>query len=149
MVGVPLIRLCRALNQDVSTAEAKLLRGLRMIHRKDAINGDYERLSPIHLGKGNDEEMLSSLLRSIESLARSSGVTITDIKPRPGQDAPRHRQYLIEMDAEAPMSALFSFIQSLENSAELYTVQKLNVSPKGRESKTLRAYFLVSRTVWI
>ncbi len=143
------------LQRDVAASESKTLKSLRLMQRAQSIQDEYKKLGAIHTLKGTDEEMTSALLSSVDSLARSAGVTVTDIKPRPGQESAAskekltQREYWIEMDMEAPMPALFRFLQDLENSPELFRVLKLNLAPKGREGKILRGYLLISRTVWI
>ena len=99
-VWQPLTRVASGMNQQISVSQAKLMKSIRITHHAAQINQEYEKLSSIHQFKGTNEEMLSTLLRSLESSARNCAITITDIKPRAGQDAPNHRQYTIEMDIE-------------------------------------------------
>ncbi len=148
LICLPLVRSLGNLDRRIETTEAKLLKSLRLAHQAARINEEYERLAPVHQFKGTDEEMISALLRSIEALARTAGVTITDIKPQPGKEAPSQRKYEIEMDTEASMSSLFQFLQGLETSPEMFSVQKMNLAPKGMDSKTLRAHITISRIVW-
>lgn len=145
---LPLLHMKQDMDQRIRAAEAKLLKSLRVTHQAAQINEEFDKLSPVHQFRGTDQEMISTLLRSVESLARNAGVTITDIKPRMGQENPTHKKYLIEMDTEASMPALFRLLQDLEGPQGFFTVLKMNLTPKGRDSKTLRAYILISRTLW-
>ncbi len=154
--GLPtLTALVGDLQHDIAAAESKTIKSLRLLQKSQSILEEHKRLSALHKVKGTNEEMTSALLSSIESLARNAGVTVTDIKPRPGQEGQAakekqtQREYGIELDMEAPMPALFQFLQNLENSPELFRVLKLNIAPKGREGKILRGHLLISRTVWI
>ena len=148
LIVAPLAGFSDRLDQKIRITEAKMMKSLRLTHQAAHINAEFDRLAPLHQFRGTDEEMISALLRSIEALARTSSVTITDIKPQPGQEGPNQRKFFIEMDAEAAMPSLFGFLQGMETSPELFCVQKMSITPRGVDSKTLRAHILVSRILW-
>ncbi len=146
----PLAALLEKLDRNVQTTEAKFLKLVKIMHREAAINAEYQRLAPTHEAQGADEEIISSMLRTVESMGRSAGVMITDIKPRPRRsEDPNKRDFLLELDSDASMASLYRFLQDLESPQGSFAVIKLNISPKGREGQTLRAYLLLRRTFWI
>jgi hypothetical protein len=146
----PLFSNYNQLKSQIAASEAQLLKSLKITHQADQINEEYNRLAPTHQFQGTDEEMISTLLRSLEAIARKAGVTVTEMKPRPGKDQQTHHaRYLIEMDAEATAETVFKFLQEVETDPGLFRVLKMTLSPKSRDSSDLRATLLISRTVWI
>ena len=143
----PTARRWRDLGREILTQRAKLDKNLRVIAREESVRQEYERYAANVRQKGSDEEEMASLLREVETLARGSGVRITDIKPRPVKDMQFYKRYIIEVESEARMRELTRFIYRLQRSSQVLKVERLRLSAKGRRTPLLKSYMLIARVL--
>jgi len=143
----PTARRWRDLGREILTQRAKLDKNLKVIAREESTRQEYERYAANVRQKGSDKEEMASLLREVETLARASGVHITDIKPRPVKDMQFYKRYIIEVESEAKIRQLTRFIYQLQRSRQLLKVEKLRLTAKGRGTPLLKSYMLIARVL--
>jgi Tfp pilus assembly protein PilO len=127
------------LTRDVVLEEARLKKGTNLEAKKNEIVKEYEKYATYFSLQGfSDEEVVANLLKEIEQISRSSGLTILDMKPQKEVKSDKFsKQYLISVKAEANMQKLVKFLFELQSSQLLFSVEKMSVAPKSEESPDL------------
>lgn len=128
-----------AIGRDLALSEARLKKGLGLVEKKDEIEKEYSRYaSYFSLQGGSGEEAVAAFLKEIESLSRSTGFTILDMKPQKEPKADKFsQQYLINIKAEAAMASVVKFLHALQESSLLLSVEKMVLVPRGEEASNL------------
>lgn len=143
----PLANKLDALNQEIQSLEAKLIKGLRQEGQRDEILKAYKNYEGYLKIKGSDEEVTSEFLKEIEKSARESGVSLSDIKPRSVNKRAMYKEYTIDIRTEAPMKYIIAFLYRLDRSNLLLRVDKITLGLREESSDILKATMLISGIV--
>jgi hypothetical protein len=139
----PLFSRSQGLNSQIAYTRAKIRKYLRLLKNKERINAAYNSLSAsLNLPEGKQQAIVS-VLGELENFAKSSGVYITDIRPDTARVSGRG-EMAVNIKAEANMQAFLKFIYSLEKSASLIRIKKLQISSR-IASPLLEGSFLVTQ----
>lgn len=128
-----------SLNLRIAKTEKELYKNYRLIRKEKDISAEYEKYISYMKAKGEKEEMSSSILMEIETLARRNNVITTDIKPLEAKDIDFYKKYIFEVTAEADIKSLTQFIYEMQSSSKILAVEYLSLSAKGAGADTLRA----------
>ncbi len=147
MVFSPLVDRLSALNQEIQLKESKLMKGWRIQAKKDQILTEYKKFEIFFKTKASDEEVTSMLLKEMEKIARESGVALSNLKPRPSAARGLYREYWVELQTEAPMEKIITFMYKVNDSQLLLNVDRLILSLKEEGKEDLKAIMVVSAIV--
>lgn len=142
----PISEKMRRVDRDIKFAETKLSRDLRNINNRDLIEKEYDRYrNYIKRSYASDEETVAGILADIEDRARSSGVSLVDIRPEQPRSADFYKEYAVEIEAEGGMDQVVTFLHHLNSSPQLLRAVKLRLGLKDPESSVVRASFRVTK----
>jgi len=131
------------LKGQIVIQEKKLIKSRRILSQADLIVKEYERYAKDIKQNNSNEEEIAALLSVIERMANDSSVSIVDIKPSNVESHEFYKRYVIKVEAEAKIGYLADLIYQLEKSPLLLRVTELRLSPKQKESVTLRIYMTI------
>jgi len=137
MVINPINTRFRGLSREIGIAEKQLGRHLRNLMSKGDITKRYAKYVMYVKKIGSDEEDVAKVLAEIEALARRSGVSLSDIKPKTPKDISFYKQYTVEVEANGDMNSIVHFLYQLNSSNQLLRAEKLRLSMKERESSSV------------
>ena len=147
VIVASLSRRIEQLDAQVTAREAEIRKNLKIVSQKKRITAQHDIYKP-YLGQMSTEnEEFTVFLKEVDTLARDSGIYVVDMKPTGTKEAGEARKYLVNLNIEAEMPALVSFMYSVEDSKKLMTVEKYQISPKSRDSQTAKCSMLVSKLV--
>lgn len=108
--------------------------------QKDFILGEYGKIEPYLNFKGTPEDKMAAVLSRIEQEASSAGLTIVDMKPDSAQSDPKAEPSIlrVQLNAEADISKIMSFIYSLENADLLIRIEKFNLALKDENTGIMK-----------
>ena len=83
---------------------------------------------------------MAAVLSRIEQEASSAGLTIVDMKPDSAQPDPKAEPSIlrVQLNAEADISKIMSFIYSLENADLLIRIEKFNLALKDENTGIMK-----------
>jgi len=147
LVYYPVVSRLRELDQEILLKENQLKKNLRNLAAREAVLKTSSAYAAYGLTAGSDEEKTAGLLNEIEGLARKSGLSLVNVKPKPATKINFGKQYPVEVEVETEMAPLVKFIHGLHSSKYLLRVKQLRlVHPEGR-SNQVKAYLLIHETV--
>ena len=135
------------LEQEILVTENQLRRNVRELAAGEAVRAAYAAYAPNASKARSAEEEMALLLNEIEGLARKSGLSLVNMKPKPAGRSDAGKQYPVEVELESPMAPLMKFLHSLHGSKHLLRVQQLRLVPKGGRSADVKVYLLINETV--
>ncbi|MGH9428684.1 MAG: type 4a pilus biogenesis protein PilO [Terriglobia bacterium] len=143
----PIVSRLNELDEEILLKENRLRRNLRDLAAREGVRNAYSRYAAYALSAGSDEEEMGRLLNEIEGLARKSGLSLVNMKPRPAAKINVGKQYPVEVEVVTEMASLISFMHGLHSSKYLLMVKQLRLAPKGGRTTQVNAYLLISETV--
>ena len=147
LVYHPIANRFNELDQEILLKENQLKRNLRNLAARETVFNAYSAYAAYGLTAGSDEEEIAGLLNEIEGLARKSGPSLVNVKPKPATRTDFGKQYPVEVELETEMAPLIKFIHGLHSSKHLLRVKQLRLMPKGRRTTQIKVYLLINKTV--
>lgn len=135
------------LNQQIVKKEIELKRNIIYLQQKDRIKQGYGKYADYIRRSGSDEEEMAILLNTVEQQARSSGIHIANIRPKPIQTLGLYNKYILEMNCEAQMERYIEFIYNLQKSAQLIRVEKIKLTSQGKGNPLLNARLVITKVL--
>jgi len=133
------------LNKAIKDEETLVKKNLRILALKDKIISQKTKFDSYLTSSGSDEEEVTSLLKEIESLANKSTVYLIDMKPAGLKESGSTKKYIINLNLEAQMEQIISFMYYIESSDRIFTVEKYDITPKSRSSSVARCGMTISK----
>lgn len=143
----PVFSKMKSLDKDIRIKEADIKRNLQILAQKDRILAENTRYSSFLNNFESGEEQAASALKEIEDYANKASVYLIDMKPSTAKEAGSSKKYLINLNCEAQMEQLISFMYNIENSKELLTIEKCQITPKAKESSVASCSMVISKTI--
>jgi len=141
----PLGARWRQLNRQILDKEIGLKRNTRYLQQKDNVRSAYSKYAGYIKRKGSDEEEIASLLNEVERQARTPGIHIVNIRPKPIKDLNFYKKYILEINCEVTMEECVEFIYNLQKTAQLIRVERLKLISQGKGNPLLKAQMLITK----
>jgi hypothetical protein len=143
----PIVSKMRSLDKEIRDKQAGLNKDLRILaQRERTINLKNKYASYLVSAKTEDEEMIA-FLKETEKLANQNSISLVELKPAGAGKEGDSKKYLVNLNCEATMEQLVSFIYSLENSDKLMNVDKYQITPRSKESNIVQCNIVISKIV--
>ena len=142
----PVLAQQKLLEGEVTTKLQTIKRSRRIIAFKDSIVKEYEKYHDyLDTGEKSKEEIVSALLREIETIAAQKSITISNIQPGDVHQNPVMDEYETSLECMGKLRNLLEFMQALEESDFLFQITKYLMSPKSKGSDIMKADISMSR----
>ena len=144
-VIIPLFNKNEELNKQIAYSKIKLVKYLRLMNQKDAIQNIFTQFSRNAKLSDNKEDRIIEVLSEIETLAKTASVRIIDLRPQSAaKDASSYKELIVDLKAEGSVEGFMKFIYDLENSLSLLKIKRFQLSSKPN-SQLLEANFSISQ----
>ncbi|MFC1666928.1 type 4a pilus biogenesis protein PilO [Candidatus Omnitrophota bacterium] len=143
----PIFSKMEELDKEIREKESGIKKSLHILAHKDRIVAERKKYSSFSSSLKPGEEEMTSLLKEIEKLANKSSVYLIDMKPAGLKKAGSSEKYFINLNCEAQMGQLASFIYDLESSSKLFSVERYRIGPKSKESSVAKCSMYISKIV--
>jgi len=130
----PVMNKLESLNGKINLEEKKLEKSMLILKEETVIRSEYNKIAQNIKQEQSDEETIAVLLSSLEKMANSVSVFVSDMKPNPVEKADFYKKYSIKIEAEAKVSNLADFIYQLENSPKLFRISDFRLTPQKKET---------------
>jgi len=134
----PIAKKWRRLNTQLSTLETKLNRYSIILAQQKVIENRYKVYADNLKIKGSNEEAQAAVLQEIESIARTAGISLTNIVPSNLEDKGFYRKFQVRLELESNILSLSRFLYEIKKSQQLLGVTKLSISAKSGSTDLLR-----------
>lgn len=147
LIASPVLNKMKSLDKEIKKKEAQIKKDLRIVARKDRILAENVKYSSFLDAFQSKEDQAASSLKEIEDYADKASVYLVDMKPSSTKESGASKKYLINLNCEAQMEQLISFMYNIENSKELLTIERFQISPKAKGSSVARCNMVISKTI--
>lgn len=147
LVYYPIVNRFKELDQEILLQEKQLRINLRNLAARETVLKAYSAYNGYALAAGSDEEEVASLLNEIEGLARKTGLSLVNVKPKPLTKKEFWKQYPVEIEVETEWAPLLKFIHGLYSSKYLLRIKHLRLMPTGRRTTRVKGYLIVNKSV--
>jgi hypothetical protein len=145
MLG-PFTSQMKSLEAESKAQTESLRRSKRVVSFRDGILQEYSKYSTyLDTGEMTQEQIISALLKKIETLAGQQSVTVTNTRPGDVEEKSNFRIYKTSIDCEGKLGNVLSFINLLEQSDYLFQVERYTMGPKSKGSDIAKCTFDIAR----
>jgi len=134
---------------DFQVAHLRLYKNLKLLAEQEVLEKEYETFKDFFLEGEDESQGTPNILKEIESIAVSSGVKITSIKPKGEKEFENYKKYNVEVVVEGEINQLLKFMYSLEGSKRFLKVERLVLALKGRKGNTLKGTLIIRKISFI
>jgi Tfp pilus assembly protein PilO len=147
LVYYPIVNHFNELDQEILMQEEQIRKNWRSLAVREAVLKSFSAYEGYALTAGSDEEEVANLLNEIEALARKTGLSLINVKPKPLTKEEVWKRYPVEVEVETEWAPLFKFIYELYSSKFLLRVKYIRLVPKGRLTAEVKGYLLINKSV--
>ncbi len=147
LVYYPVVNHFDDLDQEILQQEIQGMTNRKNLAMREAVLKTYSAYDGYALSAGSDEKEVANLLSEIEALARKTGLSLVNVKPKPLTKEKVWKQFPVEIEVETEWASLIKFIHGLYTSKYLLRVKHLRLMPKGKRSTRVRGYLIVNKSV--
>ena len=142
----PLTERWNFLKKEIREKEALLMKHNRILRNKERIEKQHTVYSAYFKKEVlTPEEESASALSSIEKLARTSSVRITNIKPLSTKNFENYNKYTFRVATESKIGELTKFIYDLQTSGELLKIERMVLRAKERQPNVIKTVLHITR----
>ncbi|MCX7661484.1 MAG: hypothetical protein N2Z79_02225 [Candidatus Omnitrophica bacterium] len=147
LVIIPFYSKMSQVAGEIKDKEAEIRKAIHILSQKERINQQLKQYASFLRFVSSEEEQFTLVLKEIETLANKSNVYLLDLKPAGVKDKGLIKEYLINLNLEAKIESLVTFIYEVENSSLLLAVKKYQISPKTSQTSIVSCSMVISKTV--
>lgn len=137
----------KSLDKEIEVKESEIKNYLKILAQKNRIQIQSANYSSYLGGEKSENEEFTVFLKEIESLANKTEIYLIDMKPAGTKDLGNSKKFLINLNCEAKMGQLVTFMYSIETSNKLLTIDKYQISPKSKDSSLAKCSMVISKLV--
>ena len=143
----PVISKINSLDGQIKAEEVSIRKNLHIMAQKEKILSEKARYSSFSNTMKTEEEEVTSFLKEIEVLADKNSVYLVDMKPAEVKGKGQSNKFYVNLNCEAQMEQIVSFMYGIENSDMLLTIDKYQITPKSKDSSIARANMSICKVV--
>lgn len=147
LIVFPVYSRIHTLNKEIKDKESDIKRDLHILTKKDKILSESAKFSSFFESAKTEEEEMTLVLKEIENLASKASVYMVDMKPGAIKTMGELKKYQVNLNCEAQMEQIVSFMYDIENSNKLLTIEKYQMNPKSKESSVVVCSLSISKVV--
>lgn len=135
----PILSQIKVLDVEIVTKSEMIKRDLRLLTFKDGILTQYaDYISYMDSGEKSAEEIISSLLKKIETIAIEKSVGISNQQVGEASQGSIFQEYKTSLQGEGTLLNVLGFMHALEQSDYLFRVTKYNLAPKSKGADVIK-----------
>jgi len=147
----PIGRKWTRLNKEIQIKRMTLMKNIRAVKNRRKVFSEYEVYADRVKQKGSDEKEIAKIFSEIESTARNNHVSILNMKPmsfanRSGEKEV-YKEFAVEVECEAQMSALVQFIYKLQTCSQMLKVKQIKLKAKEINSNIIKSTLSIGKVL--
>jgi Tfp pilus assembly protein PilO len=149
LVVGPVFSKMKTLDDRIGQESELIRKNARIAAEKGRVAAVSSQMSAYSRKTGTQEEEVAYLLGEVEKLARKTSLYIVDMKPLGVSEDSVSRKYSVDLNCEAQMEQIMSFMYEVENSSVLFFVESFNITPKSSDSSIAKCNMRISSVVFL
>ena len=142
----PILSQMRLMDTEIDAKSQLIQRNVRILSFKEDISSEYAKYTDYFDSQAKtQEEIISSLLKEVEFLAKQKSINISNISPGDVTDNRLYQEYKTSVDCEGKLADILGFINLLEESNYLFQVRQYSLVPKSKGSEIMKCSIALTR----
>lgn len=144
----PLRRAAGGLEEDIRLHETQALQNMRTMSLKPSVDNVFATLlQQSELQGRDDEEIRSTMLQDIETMARAHNLYLGEVKPQISRDSGAFEEFLVRVQVEGRMEEVMQFFNELFSGRRLYYIETFRASPHPEDLNKVKVNAQVIRAI--
>lgn len=134
----------RSIREEIQTLEQAVANHRKLLSRKGIISVDLEIYGDYLQPAASEEVEMAKLLKEIEGFTKESKVSVSRIRPLPGEEGDLYQEFVIEVECRSSLEQWLRFVYLIESSRSLFDIQKARLAREEGEER-LKGYLILSK----
>lgn len=148
LVVYPVYSKISALNKQIKEGQEGIIRSMRMLSQKEKIELETKKYASYLNSPESEEEVITSFLKEVESLANRSSLNIIDMKPGGVTlSKDKTKKFQLILNCEGQMEQLIEFMYNIENMNSFLNIERYQVSPKSKDTGIVQCAITISKVI--
>ena len=136
----PCVKKWQTLNNEVAAKKAKMVKGIRLMERRDSIVQGYNRY-------GKAAKNISMILSGIENHADSIGIKTSNIKPGQAIEKGFYVGYDIELQIEGELEDIIKFLSEIIKFPNMVALKKFDFRLISQNPSVFKGTIVLSKII--
>lgn len=142
----PILSQLKVLEAEIDSKTQMIQRDMRILSFKESILAEHEKYRDyFDTGNKSKDEIISALLREIETIGQQKSITISNIQPGDVEENPLMEEYKTSLDCAGKLRNILEFMQALEESDYLFQITSYTLAPKSKGSDQMKCTISMGR----
>jgi hypothetical protein len=142
----PILSRMKVMDAEVETQWENIKRDRRILSFRERILEEYAKYSNyLDTGEKTQDEIIASLLKKIETLAKQQEVTVSSVRPGDVEEKPVYQIYKTIIECEGTLNNVLAFMNLLEQSDYLFQITKYTMIPKSKGAEIIKCSMDIER----
>lgn len=143
----PVFSKLKSIDEEIYKNEQDIRKSLKILSQKEDILSEKNKYAHLIEGAAFEDEETVSILKEIEGIANKSSVYLVDLKPAGLKKTDNMNKYIVNLNLEAQMEQLVSFMYEIEASSKWLSIEKYEIVPKSKDSSIAKCNLVLSKRV--
>lgn len=144
---VPMREREQSAEEQIQANQQLLNEKRRIIARGVAKTTNYEYYQNLFRQKGRNEQVMSSILKDIEEVARNYDIRIASLKPQRVNEEPLYNEFSVSLNITTSFENSVNFLYQLQKRPYLFTVNEFYYDKKARQSDEINVRLILSKVL--
>ncbi len=142
----PIFSNISVLDAEIKAKSQAIQRDMRILSFKEGIYHEYKKYEGyLDTGEKTQEEIISTLLRKLETVAAQNSIAIANVSPGEIEEKPIYKLYKTTLDFEGDLHSVFVFMNALEESDNLFQITRYVLAPKSKAGTNMKCNMDITR----
>jgi len=146
----PVADRLRRLDERIAAQTDLIRKNVRIVAEKDRVKAAADAFQVYYAKQGGtQEEQTALLLGEVEEMARAASLYIVDMKPLTAEEGAVSRKVAVDLNCEAQMEQVFSFMHAVATAPRLLFVESVTITPKAKDSTIAKCNMKISHLIFL
>lgn len=145
----PIISKWKDLNIQLISKKIKLEKDLKIIRNKTNIQKEFNIYSKYMKPLGSEDKEMAILMSDIENIARSSNISITNVKPQAVVSGNFYKEFSVNLDIEGKIEEITRFLYELSRPPYLLKAKRFEFNVKSGKDSRIKGFVLITKVAII
>ncbi|MGE5280586.1 MAG: type 4a pilus biogenesis protein PilO [Deltaproteobacteria bacterium] len=146
----PVAYRLRLLDERIEAQTELIRKNVRIVAEKDRVKAAADAFKVYYANTAaTQEEETGLLLGEVEEMARRSALYVVDMKPLAGEEDAVSRKVSVDLNCEAQMEQILTFMHTVASAGRLLFVESVNLTPKSKDSSIVKCNMKISNIIFL
>lgn len=144
----PALGRIKEIDESIVKEESVIRQNLHFLNYRERIEKEAGQFKDFYAKRPHtEEEIIADFLKRVEYMASQTSIQLSKISPAGQELQSDYAKYFVSVDTVGTLEALTRFIYSINNTKELFKVEKMSLNANAKNAENVQATLTISRMI--